>query len=279
MNAPIRRRSVLLIGLGAMAMPFVARAGAGPAIELDGDLRQGGLIRARTEPGAQITLDGKPVRVSASGRFVFGFGRDTAGPLKLVATDADGTAERVLEIAVREYRIQRIDNLDQSRVTPPDDVVERIQREAALVRAAREFDTEREWFAEGFDWPVTGPITGVYGSQRILNGEPRQPHFGVDIAATEGTRIGAPAPGIVRLAEPDLYFTGGTVILDHGHGVSTAYLHLSRVDVALGQDLARGEPVGAVGKTGRATGPHLCWRLNWFQERLDPALVVPPMPG
>jgi murein DD-endopeptidase MepM/ murein hydrolase activator NlpD len=144
-----------------------------------------------------------------------------------------------------------------------------------LIGSARAIDTDEAWFAGEFDWPVKGPMTGVYGSQRILNGVPKRPHFGVDIAAGEGTPIHAPIGSIVAMAEPDLYFTGGTVILDHGRGVSSSYLHMSRLDVKVGDRLAKGDVIGAIGKTGRATGPHLCWRLNWFQERLDAALVVP----
>jgi murein DD-endopeptidase MepM/ murein hydrolase activator NlpD len=162
-------------------------------------------------------------------------------------------------------------------VEPPASVMKRIERDNHLIGVARARDTDEDWFAEDFAWPVKGPITGVYGSQRILNGVPKRPHFGTDIAAGEGKPIHAPLGSIVSMAEKDMYFTGGTVILDHGHGVSTSYLHMSRLDVKVGDRLAKGDPVGLIGHTGRATGPHLCWRLNWFQERLDAALVVPPM--
>jgi murein DD-endopeptidase MepM/ murein hydrolase activator NlpD len=156
-------------------------------------------------------------------------------------------------------------------------VMKRIERDNHLIGVARARDTDEDWFAEDFGWPVKGPLTGFYGSQRILNGVPKRPHYGLDIAAGEGTAIHAPLGAIVSMAEKDMYFTGGTVILDHGRGVSTSYLHMSRLDVKVGDRLAKGDPIGAIGHTGRATGPHLCWRLNWFAERLDPALVVPPM--
>ncbi len=162
-------------------------------------------------------------------------------------------------------------------VTPDAKVLKRIRREAKAIGKIRRLDTAETWFADGFVWPVRGPISGVFGSQRILNGEPRCPHYGVDIAAPRGTPVTAPAPGRVALAEADLYFTGGTVMLDHGHGVSSVFSHLDRVSVTVGQVLRRGEALGTVGASGRATGPHLDWRVNWFAERLDPALLVGPM--
>ncbi|MCH8859000.1 MAG: M23 family metallopeptidase, partial [Proteobacteria bacterium] len=155
------------------------------------------------------------------------------------------------------------------------DVQERIARDGRAVAEARRRDTGRTWFADQFIWPAEGTITSVYGSQRILNGEPRAPHYGVDIAAPTGTPVRAPANAVVSLAS-DLYLSGNTMILDHGHGVSTTYLHLSRMDYAAGRRVDRGDQIGLIGATGRATGPHLCWRLNWFQTRLDVALVAPP---
>jgi murein DD-endopeptidase MepM/ murein hydrolase activator NlpD len=183
--------------------------------------------------------------------------------------------EQSLTPEPRDYRIQRIDGLPEKFVDPPKEVLDRIARETALVDAARARDTGASWFSDAFMWPVKGPLTGVYGSQRILNGVPKRPHFGLDIAAGEGKPIVAPVGAVVALAEPDLYFTGGTVILDHGHGVSSSYLHMSRIDVKAGDTVKQGDVIGAIGKTGRATGPHLCLRLNWFQVRLDPALVLP----
>lgn len=250
------------------------------ALTLTGAMTQGSLIIGRTLPGAKVRFDGKALSVQADGQFAFGFGRDFGASAVIDADLPDGRKlSRTLSVAPREYDIQRIDGLPDSMVSPPQDVLDRIARENKAVGAARSFDTPQSWFAEKIDWPVTGIISGVYGSQRILNGEPRRPHFGVDIASPEGTPIAAPAPGIVRMAEPDLYYTGGTVILDHGAGISTTYLHMSRLDVAVGDQVSRGASLGLVGKTGRATGPHLCWRLNWFQERLDAQLAAGPMPG
>jgi len=184
-----------------------------------------------------------------------------------------------LAIAPRDYDIQRIDKLDQNMVTPDPKTEVRIKSDQARVKEARATPSDLRHFLMNFIWPATGPISGVYGSQRILNGVPKAPHFGTDIAAPEGSPIVAPADGVVRFADSDLYLTGGTVIIDHGFGIYSSYLHMSRLDVRVGQALHQGDAIGAVGKTGRATGPHLHWGLNWNEIRLDPALLVPPMPA
>lgn len=269
------RRDVLTGGLslavlGVVGMP--ARAADAP---LRGEFVQGALIRGRTDPAASVVVDGRKLSLTATGDFVFGMAYDRATPAKLKITLADAVEEKLLDFVKRTYKVQNIDGLPEKFVEPPKSVLARIERDNQLIGAARARDTDEAWFVDDFDWPVKGPVTGVYGSQRILNGVPKRPHFGVDIAAPEGKPIHAPVGAIVSMAEEDLYFTGGTVILDHGHGVSTSYLHMSRLDVKVGDRLAKGDVIGLVGKTGRATGPHLCWRLNWFAERLDAALVVP----
>ena len=240
---------------------------------------QGGLVTGRAEPGATVTLDGNPVPVRSDGRFLVGFGRDQGPAAELAVSHPDGHVDRVaLQIEQRDYEIQRIDDLPDQMVTPDQAVLARIARDKAQVEVARAIDSADPLFDEGFIWPALGPVSGVYGSQRILNGEPRQPHFGVDIAAPEGTPVAAAASGIVTLAA-DLYFTGNTVIVDHGYGVSTTYSHLKKIKVAVGDRVDQGGQIGEVGKTGRATGAHLDWRLNLFDVRLDPALVVGPMPA
>ncbi len=248
--------------------------------KLEGALTQGGLVRGQTTPGSLVTLDGKPVRVAANGQFAFGFGRE-AGPSATLAIIAPGgqTDIRTLAVAPRQFDIQRITGLPERMVTPKPEDLERIRRDNQMVATARKNDFPETWFAEPFDWPAKGRISGVYGSQRILNGEPRAPHYGIDIAAPVGTPILAPMPGRVTLADTDQYFTGGTVILDHGHGVSSTFLHMQTVTVKVGDVLPRGAPIGTLGATGRVTGPHLDWRINWFDVRLDPALAVPPMPS
>lgn len=245
---------------------------------LEGKAVQGGLIVGRTAPGSTTKLDGRSVRVSPDGVFALGFGRDAAAKATLEIHAPDGKVEiKTIAVAKRKYLVQRIDGLEESKVTPPPEVVERIQTEGKAIVEARNRDTAEALFAAGFVWPTKGPISGVFGSQRILNGKPRAPHYGVDVAAPVGTPIIAPAGGVVALAEKELYFTGGTVILDHGHGVTTVYAHMDRVDVAPGQKVGQGERLGLVGKTGRVTGAHLHWGMSWFDERLDPALLVPPM--
>jgi murein DD-endopeptidase MepM/ murein hydrolase activator NlpD len=271
------RRRVLQTGVGALALWAIGSARASTA--LTGPLTQGTLLRGRTAEGASVLVDGRKIRVSPNGNFTFGVAWDRKTPVNLTIHTNGDVEKRALPIEVREYKVQRIDKLPDKYVTPDKSVLARIARDNRLIGAARAFDTGEEWFADGFDWPVTGILTGVYGSRRILNGEERQPHFGVDIAAPEGRAIKAPQAGVVRMAEGDLYYTGATAIIDHGHGVSTSYLHMSRMDVEVGQTLKKGDTIGLVGKTGRATGPHLCWRLNWFAERLDASLIVPKMPA
>lgn len=253
-----------------------------PAAELlfQGDFVQGGLVFGRTMPGAEVSLDGRPLRVSASGLFVFGFGRDAAGPVRLSVGFPDGRQEvRRLEIAPRTYEVQRIDGLPANMVSPSAEELERIRRENRLIAEVRRQESDLSGFAEGFRWPIVGTITGVYGTGRILNGEPRRPHFGIDIAAPAGTMVRAAASGSVALAETDLFFTGGTVAIDHGHGLTSVYSHLAHVGVNAGDRVRRGDPIGRVGATGRATGAHLDWRVSWFATPLDPALLAGPMPG
>ena len=271
----LHRRHVLMGGMSLATLVAVGSPARAEAA-LRGEFVQGTLIRGRTEPGATVTIDGTKLGLTAAGDFAFGFAYDRTKPAELAIRLPGGASEaKSIPVAAREYKVQRIDGLPEKFVEPPASVLKRIERDNKLIGAARARDTDEAWFAEDFDWPVKGPVTGVYGSRRILNGAEKRPHFGVDIAAGEGKAIRAPAGAIVAMADPDLYYTGGTVILDHGHGVSSSYLHMSRLDVKVGDRLAKGDTIGAVGKTGRATGPHLCWRLNWFQERLDAALVVP----
>ncbi len=201
-------------------------------LRLDGPLIQGGLVMGATEPDAEVRIDGRRVRVSAKGIFLIGFGRDETGPIALEVRHADGgVTNRSLVIEPREYDLQRIDGLPSKMVTPDPGSVARIQREGAMIAAVRAEDSPEPLFAGGFMWPARGPISGVYGSQRILNGEPKRPHFGVDVAAAEGTPVAAPADGVVALAETNLYYTGGTVMLDHGHGLTSVYSHMSSVTV------------------------------------------------
>jgi murein DD-endopeptidase MepM/ murein hydrolase activator NlpD len=248
-------------------------------LTLEGEVEQGGLVRGKTDPGAHVILDGRAVRVAPDGGFIFGFGRDAPDHAALDITFADGSREhRDLAVQARHYDVQRINGLPEQQVSPDAATLERIKREGAVIARARAADTDLLFFEEPLHWPATGPISGVYGSQRILNGEPRAPHGGVDVAAARGSPVAAAAAGTVTLAEHDLFYTGGTVIIDHGYGLATTYQHMDSVDVMVGQHVAAGERIGAVGATGRVTGPHLHWSLNWYEVRLDPQLVAGPMP-
>lgn len=269
-------RKFLAIVLLAL-MPVAASAAE--RLVLNGPMMQGALLMGRTLPGTELQLSGKAVSVSPDGVFTIGFDRDSPKRWELSAVYPDGMREtRQIDIAPRAYNIQKIDGLPDKMVTPPKNVIDRIKAENAEVATARSNNTPQTWFANGFAWPALGPISGVYGSQRILNGKPRRPHYGVDVAAPEGTLITAPAEGIVTLAHPDMYYTGGTVILDHGHGVSSAFLHMKNLKVKVGDHLKQGDPIAELSSTGRATGPHLDWRINWFNVRIDPVLVAGEMP-
>ena len=265
-----------LILICVVAVPIGARASE---LHLEGDLIQGGVVRGHVAQGSAVWLDGRELRVSPEGRFVFGFGRDARPRAELVVHHPDGHEDRrTLEVATRTYQVQRIDGLPPRQVTPSEQDLARIQADAKLIETAKARNSDGLGFTEEIAWPALGPISGIYGSQRILNGEPRTPHRGLDVAAPAGTPVEAIASGVVSLAEPDLYFTGGTVMIDHGHGLHSIYAHMQDVLVEVGQDVAQGAPLGTVGATGRATGPHLHWGIYWFDEAVDPALLVGPMP-
>ena len=273
----MRRLGVAFVGFFACCIALAAQAE--DALTLSGGIEQGGLVRGVVPVGAKISLDGKSIRVAADGHFIFGFGRDAPEHAMLVVTYPDGrTDERDLEVAKRSYDVQSIKGLPPEMVTPDAETLARIKQEAELVRAARAKSADLLFFEAPLEWPVTGTITGVYGSQRILNGEPRAPHLGVDVAAPAGTPVKTSAGGTVVLAEADLYFTGGTVIVDHGYGLNTVYIHLQRISVRLGQTLRQGETIGELGATGRTTGPNLHWGVNWYGIALDPARIAGPMP-
>jgi murein DD-endopeptidase MepM/ murein hydrolase activator NlpD len=245
---------------------------------VSGKAVQGGMLVFQTKAGTKIILDGLELPVSADGLFVLGFHRDDVTPQELRAMDASGkTAKLTLTPEMRDWEIQRIDNLPTNMVTPPEAVITRIKKDIKNVKAARavisDFD---DVLKNGFVWPVWGRISGIYGAQRILNGKPRQPHYGIDIAAPSGVAVRAAGAGRVTMAM-DLYFTGGTVIIDHGFGLNSTYSHLKDMYVRPGDRVTRGGVIGSVGSTGRSTGPHLDWRINWRHKRLDPLLIAGPL--
>ncbi len=276
MNRPGLR--VFLLALSALL--FVTPAWADARVELTGEAIQGGIIIGTTEPGTKVILDGEPLMVSERGHFLFAFDRDHKGTAHLDVEYPDDERESLsIDVATRDYDVQRIEGVASKYVSPSAEQLAHIARDRELKRTARPTDTAHDWFADEFIWPVTGTITGTFGLQRYFNGEPRRPHYGVDVAAPTGTPVAAPAPGIVRLAEPELYFEGGAIFLDHGHGMISVMMHLSRVDVEVGQQVEQGDIIGAVGATGRVTGPHLDWRMYWRRAHVDPALLVGDMPA
>ena len=244
------------------------------AIEFRGEFLQGHFIIGLTDPSAKIIIDKKNVKVSNDGYFVFGIDRDRKFDLTITKILNGEKQKIVKKVLKRKYNIQRIDGLEESKVTPPQSVYKRIKEENNKIGKARATNSDLTFFKNQFIMPVEGIISGVYGSQRILNGKPKWPHYGIDIAAKKGTMIKSSGTGVVTMAEDDLYYTGGTVIMDHGHGISTIYSHLEMVMVSVGDKINKGDIIGTVGSTGRSTGPHLDFRVNWFQTRLDPMTIL-----
>ncbi|MBC8267746.1 MAG: M23 family metallopeptidase [Rhodospirillaceae bacterium] len=257
---------------------FSPRADAGE-VSLEGNFIQGGLVIGKTEPGNRVELDGKRLALSTDGRFLIGFGRDAPDQAVLNITGSDGKSDRrTLNVATRQYKVQRIDGLPAGKVTPKPEDVARIKADNAGIGRVRGLDTADAYFAGGFIWPVTGPLSGVFGSQRILNGKPKNPHNGTDIAAPEGTIIKAPSDARVALVNDDMFYTGKTLMLDHGLGLTSVYAHMSAILVKQGAMVKKGTPIGKVGKTGRVTGAHLHWGVTLGRTHLDPALIAGKMP-
>jgi len=242
-------------------------------------LAQGGLWVTQVPLGTTAQLPGGKVIVTSEGILLAAVGRDFPPLAELTLRLPSGTEQHNrINVEQRRFKIQRINGLPTQQVTPPQAVLERIREEQVRVSRARAVRRTQADFQAGFRWPVEGPITGVYGSQRILNGEPRQPHYGVDVGVPTGTEVVAPAPGLVTLAEADLYFSGGTLMVDHGYGLSSTFLHLSEILVKVGDWVDQGQPIAKVGATGRVTGPHLDWRMNLENVRIDPVLVLEVLP-
>jgi len=244
------------------------------ALEFQGKFLQGHFILGKAKIGSKVFIDKKQVKVSKDGYFVFGIDRDRKFDLTITKI-IEGKREIITkQVQKRKYNIQRIDGLPENKVTPPESVYKRIKEENGRIGKARAINSDLTFFTNQFIMPVKGIISGVYGSQRILNGKPKWPHYGIDIAAKKGTKIKSSGSGIVTMAEDDLYYTGGTIIMDHGHGISTIYSHLEDIMVNVGDEIKQGDIIGTVGSTGRSTGPHLDFRINWFQTRLDPMSIL-----
>jgi murein DD-endopeptidase MepM/ murein hydrolase activator NlpD len=239
---------------------------------------QGQLVVGQTSPGAHIGYLRRQITADAQGRFAFGVGRDDTRRIELRVRHPNGAQEIVeIDILARDWPVERVEGVPEKTVNPPPEIAARIAREQAAVAKVRERNEARSDFAQGFVWPLQGRVSGRFGRQRVYNGTPAAPHSGTDVAAPKGTPLRAPAAGLVTFADPSLYLTGGTLVIDHGQGVSSTFLHLSAIEVKVGERVEQGQELGKVGATGRATGPHMHWGLNWFDVRLDPELAAPRM--
>ncbi|MBX3690596.1 MAG: M23 family metallopeptidase [Dokdonella sp.] len=258
-----------------MMLAFAAPSAFAADVVFPPRVSQGALVFGRVPAGSVVRHGGRVLRVTSWGTVVFGVGRDEKGPLAVAVETPDGARRTVsIEVFTRDWPVEQVDGVPPKTVEPPPEIAERIRREQARVAAARERDDERTDFAATFVRPVEGRISGRFGNQRVYNGKPGNAHSGMDIAAPTGTPVVAPSGGVVSFADANLYLTGGTIVLDHGHGVSSNFLHLSRIDVHVGERIEQGQALGAVGATGRASGPHLHWGMNWFNVRIDPQLVL-----
>ncbi|WP_407354599.1 M23 family metallopeptidase [Luteimonas sp. R10] len=253
----------------------LAQAAGDDRIVFPASVQQGAMVIGKVPADSRVEYAGRTLRVTGYGSVVLGIGRDAQGPAEIAVTRPDGSRETArIAIAPRDWPVERVSGVPPKTVDPPPAIAERIRREQARVAAARTRDDDRADFAQRFAWPVEGRISGRFGNQRVYNGKPGSAHSGMDIAVPSGTPVRAPAAGMVTFADADLYLTGGTVLLDHGHGISSNFLHLSRIDVRPGDRVEQGQVIGAVGATGRATGPHLHWGMSWFDVRIDPLLVL-----
>jgi murein DD-endopeptidase MepM/ murein hydrolase activator NlpD len=275
-------KNTLLQSISTAAILVVSLCGlstnAAATVTFQGLFEQGALVRGAVPAGSKILLNGQAVNVTPNGQFAIGFDRDAKPEQVFKVTYPDGLSEiKPLKIATKQYHIDRVTGISQ-KIMKPDPVAQvRAAKDAIQTRAARDIFSQQQAFMQTFIWPVTGRVSGVYGSQRVYNDVPGNPHFGVDVARPTGTVVVAPADGVITLAEPDMFYSGGTVIIDHGYGVSSTFLHLSKLYLNVGDKVVQGDNVAEIGATGRVTGPHLDWRLNWFQIRLDPVSIVPPM--
>lgn len=268
-------RVVVCFAALALAPPAAAKE----RLLLRGPIAQGALVFGYAAPGTEVAVDGRKLRVTAKGRFVFGIDRDRKEPVALALVYPDGTREtRALKVTPRKWNIQRITGVPERLVTPPPEVMARLEREYKLMLDARKADSDQTFWAGKLIWPARGRQTGWFGSQRFYNGKPRAYHSGVDVGVGTGTPVRAPAAGVVTLVHEGMYFAGKVVVVDHGYGINSTFIHLSKILVAPGQHVRQGEVVGLSGATGRATGPHVHWSFAWFETRVDPLPVVGPMP-
>jgi hypothetical protein len=281
-SSPLRRAAALVIGLlpfllltgHAQESEHLARTATAARIRFPDSVSQGAMVIGRVPPGSRVEYRSRQLRPTPYGSVVLGVGRDETGPIELTVTPPDAPQQHVrIAVIARDWPLESVQGVPADTVAPPPEIARQIEAEQRLVAQARERDSDETGFAQPFQWPVQGRISGRFGRQRQYDGVPGAPHSGMDIAAPTGTPVRAPASGVVTFAA-NLYLTGGTVLLDHGHGISSNFLHLSRIDVNVGDRIRQGQIIGAVGATGRASGPHLHWGMNWFDVRIDPLLVL-----
>jgi len=250
------------------------------AVTFEGEFKQGGLLIGQVQEGQTVIYHGKTLNLTINNQFLLGLGRNAPTTTSITINSQDQAPETItLEITPRQYNIQKIKGVPAKTVTPPASDLQRIKHDASMVRESRKLVSNKQDFLKGFIKPANGPVTGVYGSQRFYNGVPKSPHYGIDYAAPIGTPVIAPADGVVTFAHNDLFYSGGTLIIDHGHGLSSTFLHLSEILVKPDQQVTLGMEIAKIGATGRATGPHLDWRMNWLDQRIDPDLVLKVLPS
>ena len=250
------------------------------AVTFEGEFKQGGLLIGQVQEGQTVIYQGKTLNLTINNQFLLGLGRNAPTTTSIIINSQDKEPETItLKIAARQYNIQKIEGVPAKTVTPPASDLQRIKHDASMVRESRKLVSNKQDFLKGFIKPANGPVTGVYGSQRFYNGVPKSPHYGIDYAAPIGTAVIAPADGVVTFAHNDLFYSGGTLIIDHGHGLSSTFLHLSEILVKPDQQVTLGMEIAKIGATGRATGPHLDWRMNWLDQRIDPDLVLKVLPS
>ena len=270
---PLKRIILIL----TFALVYVAEV---HAISFEGEFTQGGLLVGQVQEGETVSYKGKALKLTTNNQFLLGLGRNAPAITTITLNSQDKEPETIsLKIAERQYNIQKIEGVPEKTVSPPAADLQRIKQDASMVREARKLVSNKQDFLKGFIKPANGPITGVYGSQRFYNGVPKSPHYGIDYAAPTGTPVIAPADGVVTFAHNDLFYSGGTLIIDHGHGLSSTFLHLSEILVKPNQQVTLGMEIAKIGATGRATGPHLDWRMNWLDQRIDPDLVLKVLPS
>ena len=277
-NTPERYTRIAIVLLSLFLFSSVATASQSVkpnALEFYGVLEQGGVLVGKANSGDRVFINDRELTVSEHGYYVTGFGRDAVSPQTLrLITRSGAEYGETLQIKQREYKVQRIDGVPQKTVSPSEESLARIRQETKLVKSARNHILERTDFLSAYVVPSDGRITGVYGSQRVYNGVPKRPHYGIDYAGPHGAPVIAPAAGVVTLVQNDMYYSGGTLIVDHGLGLSSTFIHLSDILVAEGDEVVQGQQIAKIGSGGRSTGPHLDWRMNWLDQRIDPALML-----